>query len=206
MMSGMPSHPADRNDRDHRPVVDSPTVIMPSTGGRHAADGGMSPRWLIGVIGGGAILTVGLGALVGLLLSSGGPARAPASGIAAPSAAVETVDEPMTTASVDASPTPSPSTSVGEARAAELIAAMRSTIRDLARADRIDGDAADDLDDDLKAAARALAADEVGKALDELRDVAERIQHLHEEGDLPDREFQQLATAMTQIGQALPRA
>jgi hypothetical protein len=42
--------------------------------------------------------------------------------------------------------------------------------------------------------------------LDKLRDVAERLQHLHEEGDLPDREFQQLAAAMTQIAQALARA
>lgn len=198
-MSGM-SYQA--GEPESRPVADSPTVIMPRLRGRHAGGERSSLRWLIGVIGGGAVLAVMLGVLTGLLLSNGGAQR-PQPVVAAPSG-VQPVDDPMATATLDASPTPTVSASV-TAQPAQLIAAMRSTIRDLVDADRIDGDAAEELDDDLKDAARALADDRIGRVWSKLSDVAGRLRHLHEEGDLPDREYQTLAAVMTQLANTLPR-
>jgi len=184
-------------------VTDSPTVIMPRPRGRHADGEKSSLRWLIGVIGGGAVLAVTLGVLTGLLLSNGEAQRPQP--VVAPPSGVQPVDDPMATATLDASPTPTASASASDAQPAQLIAAMRSTIRDLADADRIDGDAAKELNDDLKDAARALADNRIGRVWSKLSDVAGRLRHLHEEGDLSDREYQALAAVMTQLASALPR-
>jgi hypothetical protein len=151
----------------------------------------------------GALVAVILGVVAALVLAGGGSGEQP-SAAAQPTGAEASGADPMASATLDPSPSTSPSASP-HLRPADLIAGLRTTIKQLQRDGNLDEDPAEELDKGLKDAARALADGNVNRAWDKLHDVASKIAHLHEEGDLSDRDFQTLATKMTQLAQALPQ-
>jgi len=187
-----------------QPTLVSPTVALPEVRGGHArhADSGSSTRWLIPALAAGMLVAVILGALTALMMAGGGSGERPSA--AAQPAGTEASADPMASATLDPSPSTSPSASP-DLRPADLIAGLRTTIRQLQHDGNLDEDPAEELDKGLRDAARALADGNVNRTWDKLHDVASKIAHLHEEGDLSDRDFQSLATKMTQLAQALPR-
>ncbi|MCP2324402.1 hypothetical protein HDA40_002909 [Hamadaea flava] len=187
---------------------DPPTQMLPTTQpGRHAAEGS-SNRWLFGVIGGAAVLAIVLGILTGLLLSGGTPE--PKQPVAGPTVAAEPTEEEVLEPTPEAteispSPTRKPSPTPAKKTAAQLIAAARDLVASYDRADRIDGEAADTLDGDLRDLARDAASGRNRRAWSDLTDAARHLTRFHQEDQIGDREYQALNAALSEIAKVLPR-
>ena len=189
----------------------SPTAQLPRVGRRRHLDSGGPSRLIWILVAAAVVMTV---AAVIAVLKVGDDTRPLAAPPVASDAPLPEEPEPTFTEAAPLLPSlPAPSSSAPrpsatpaarpQPRPAEIIAALRGTVRALVADGQLNRSAGEQLDDRLRTIGALLADGKLQRARRQLNDLARNVIALHEGGKLSDQGFQALTAGISLLQQSL---